>query len=105
VNYPPACWGVIHFNIFSLALINYPGSWALLLAILAALIFIGLVVLDWWRKKVSPVRQVPLLIQAADSGLAIPKHIVKAHGGEIHVVSGLGCCYTFIFTLPVSNHL
>jgi hypothetical protein len=42
----------IYFNIFNLALIIYPEAWALPFAILAALIFIGLVILGWWRKKV-----------------------------------------------------
>jgi len=42
----------IYFNIFNLPLIIYPEVWALPLAILTALIFIGLVILGWWRKKV-----------------------------------------------------
>ena len=45
----------IYFDIFNLALINYSESWALPLAVLAALIFIGLVILGWRQKKVSLV--------------------------------------------------
>ena len=47
---------LIYFNIFSLAFIIYPEAWALPFAILATLIFIGLVLLGWRRKKVSIVR-------------------------------------------------
>ena len=45
----------IYFNIFSLALIIYPEAWAIPLAVLTALIFIGLVVLGIWRKKINLV--------------------------------------------------
>ncbi len=45
---------IIYFNIFNLV-IRYPESWALPLAILAALSFAGLLSLGWRRKEVSLV--------------------------------------------------
>jgi hypothetical protein len=47
---------LIYFSILNLTLFYYPEAWALPLAILAALLFIGLAVFAWWRKKVSLVR-------------------------------------------------
>jgi hypothetical protein len=47
---------LIYFSILNLTLLSYPEAWALPLAILAALLFIGLAVFAWWRKKVSLVR-------------------------------------------------
>jgi hypothetical protein len=44
----------IYFNIFNL-LVHYPEFWALPIAILTALIFIGLVILAWRRKEVGAV--------------------------------------------------
>ncbi len=45
---------IIYFNIFNLV-IRYPESWALPLALLAAVIFAGLLGLGWRRKQVSPM--------------------------------------------------
>lgn len=36
-------------------------------------------------------------------GLAIVKHLVRAHGGEVHVESQLGQGSTFFFSLPVDD--
>jgi len=38
-----------------------------------------------------------------DIGLAIVKHIVQAHGGEVRVESVLGQGATFFFTLPAAD--
>jgi two-component system, NtrC family, sensor histidine kinase KinB len=40
----------------------------------------------------------------AGLGLAISKHIIEAHGGQINVRSELGRGTTFTFTLPVPSH-
>ena len=42
--------------------------------------------------------------EGAGLGLAIAKHLVHAHGGELSVVSELGQGSRFTFTLPVAAH-
>jgi hypothetical protein len=46
---------LVYFSILNSALLYYPEAWALPLAILTALLFIGLVIFGWWRRKVSLV--------------------------------------------------